>query len=92
MSNTPFYTPPLRDLQKVYISGAMTNDPEHEAKFAETARDLRAYGYSVCSPVETSDILGELSHAEYLRFDFARILEADFVVALPGWEESKGSR
>jgi hypothetical protein len=70
----------------------MTGYPNaNEITFREAAEALRALDYMVCNPVETSTLLGELSHSEYLRFDFERILEADFLVALPDWEESLGA-
>ncbi len=61
--------------------------------FHAAAADLRERGYSVCSPAETDEYLGvgALSHEQYLRFDFERVIEADFLVALPGWEDSLGA-
>jgi hypothetical protein len=64
---------------------------ENTDAFGEAAVSLRNLGYMVCNPHDTSALLGKLSHAEYLRFDFERVLEADFLVALPGWEESLGA-
>jgi hypothetical protein len=77
----------------VYLSGPMTGIEEHNAvAFSVAARDLRTAGYAVCNPLDTSEWLGALSHAKYLRFDFQRVLEADFVVVLEGWESSPGAR
>jgi hypothetical protein len=59
--------------------------------FDKAATDLRAMGYAVCNPNETDQILGPLSFERYMRFDFARVLEADFLVALPQWERSRGA-
>lgn len=90
----PFFTP-LRSQRgkRVYVSGPMTGYENYNAEeFAAAARGLREMGYSVCNPVETSSWLGhDLSHADYLRFDFERVLEADFLVALAGWERSLGA-
>lgn len=70
----------------------MSGLPSDNAEaFIEATHTLRALGYSVCSPTETDRILGILTHENYLRFDFERILEADFLVALDGWEESDGA-
>ena len=90
---TPFFQPIHSAKRKrVYVSGPMSGIPEGNAPaFAKASADLRLMGYSVCNPVETSDWLGELEHHEYLRFDFERVLEADFLVALDGWEHSKGA-
>jgi hypothetical protein len=65
---------------------------ENAPEFAIAATFLRDSGFSVCSPVETSHWLGyNLSHSDYLRFDAHRVLEADLVVVLDGWENSKGA-
>jgi hypothetical protein len=72
----------------------MTGYPEHNfPAFHAAAETLRERGYSVCSPAETDGYLGigELTHEQYLRFDFERVLEADFLVALAGWEHSLGA-
>ena len=93
MSNrfTPFFQP-YTGRKRVYISGPMTGIVDsNELAFHEAAVTLRELGYMVCNPHETSSLLGSLSHADYLRFDFERVLEADFLVALPGWEHSMGA-
>ena len=94
MRFTPFYTPVLEGRKRVYISGPMTGIKDYNAPaFNEAAEALRELDYAVCSPTETSDFLGlHLSHQQYLRFDFERVLEADFLVALDGWFDSKGAR
>ena len=91
---TPFYAPVLEGRKRAYISGPMTGYEDYNAPaFNEAAAALRELDYSVCSPTETSGFLGlHLNHSDYLRFDFERILEADFLVALEGWEESTGAR
>ena len=91
---TPFFTPISATRGRVYISGPMTGIADYNAEqFANEARFLRTEGYSVCSPVETSLLLGQdLRHEQYLRFDFARVIECDYVVALDGWENSPGAR
>jgi len=88
----PFFTPRDNWKKKVYVSGPMTGLPEHNGPaFQKAATTLRELDYSVCNPQETDIILGPLLHEEYLRFDFERVLEADFVVALNGWEGSLGA-
>lgn len=94
MRFTPFYTPALEKRKRAYISGPMTGIKDLNAvAFSNAAEYLRHLDYAVCNPIETSKQLGDkLTHAQYLRFDFHRILEADFLVALPGWEQSTGAR
>lgn len=93
---TPFFMPyDAPKGKRVYVSGPMTGYPdENYPAFAAASKELRAIGYAVCNPCETTDILkegGPMTHADYLRFDFARVLEADFLVALDGWEQSLGA-
>lgn len=87
----PFYQP-YDGKKKVYVSGPMTGYPDNNYDaFHEAAEGLRARGYAVCNPAETDQFIGELTHEQYLRFDFERVLEADFLVALPHWEFSLGA-
>jgi hypothetical protein len=92
---TPFFKPyDAPKGKRVYVSGPMTGYDEYNfPAFAEAAKGLRELGYAVCSPAETDQFLGlgVMTHAQYLRFDFARVLEADFLVALDGWERSMGA-
>lgn len=88
---TPFFKP-YTGTKRVYVSGPMTGiENDNKEAFAEASEALRERGYMVCNPHDTSTLLGKLTHAEYLRFDFERVLEADFLVALPGWEQSLGA-
>lgn len=93
-SLTPFFVPLDTETRgRVYISGAMTDqDAAQEVRFESVADSLREAGYAVCNPYDTSRILGDLTHQRFLRFDFQRILEADWIVALSGWEDSPGCR
>lgn len=91
----PFFKPYKAEKNKlVYVSGPMTGYKDNNfPAFHEAAKGLRELGYRVCSPAETDQFLGvgELTHEQYLRFDFTRVLEADFLVALDGWEQSLGA-
>lgn len=89
----PFFQPIYSEKGKrCYISGPMTGYPNENAdEFNKAEKHMVALGYSVCNPIATSHWLGDLQHHEYLRFDFQRVLEADFLVALDGWEHSKGA-
>lgn len=92
---TPFYTPFNNKGAKLYLSGPMSGLPNNNYDtFDKVAAEFRKERYRVCSPADTSRYLGEhgkLTHPEYLRFDFERVLEADMVIALPRWENSLGA-
>jgi hypothetical protein len=92
---------------RVYTAGPMTDKPNynHDA-FVQLAKDLRALGHQVVSPVEldkedgfdpTSGPDGWAKPKEYKHFlsrDIRVIAERNVqgIVVLPGWEKSKGAR
>ncbi len=89
---TPFFKPYSSNRKRVYVSGPMTGYPDNNfPAFDLAASKLRDLGYQVCSPADTDKYLGQLTHEQYLRFDFERVLEADFLVALKGWQKSMGA-
>lgn len=90
----------------VYIAGPMRGIPDFNfPAFNRVADRLRAEGYSVANPAETSaDIVPErfwswsdlvvqhwVLHA-FLKQDFACVLIADVVMVLDGWLGSEGAR
>lgn len=89
----PFFKPYDAPKGKnVYVSGPMTGIGDNNGPaFDAAAQALRNLGYAVCNPNETDQILGPLTFERYMRFDFHRVLEADFLVALPLWERSRGA-
>lgn len=89
----PFYKPyDATKGKRVYVSGPMTGIGDNNGPaFDEAATALREMGYAVCNPNETDAILGPLSFETYMRFDYERVLEADFLVALDQWERSRGA-
>ena len=89
----PFYKPYDSVKGKnAYVSGPMTGIGDNNGPaFDAAAETLRALGYAVCNPNQTDGILGPLSFENYMRFDYDRVLEADFLIALPMWERSRGA-
>jgi hypothetical protein len=79
-------------MTRIYIAGPMTGLPgnNYEAFDAAAAR-LRAMGYAVLNPAETSPPkcgtwLG------WMRKAIRQLAGADAVVLLPGWQRSRGAR
>lgn len=78
-------------MRRVYISGPMSNMPEHNfpAFNAEAAR-LRDLGYDVVNPVDVNPDPGTPWH-ECLRRDLQAMLTCDTIALLPGWQRSEGA-
>jgi hypothetical protein len=80
-------------MDKMYLSGPMTGFPNYNHElFDRVAAEFRQVGFSVCSPAEFFD--GDITkeRKEYMRESIKYLLEADTVVLLPGWGDSKGAR
>ena len=87
-----------------YVAGPMTGYPRFNFDaFDDMATSLRSAGYVVISPADLSrghgvdpdgpaDQCSEEDYAMFMRTDIAALMQADFIVALPGWERSKGAR
>lgn len=73
----------------VYIAGPMSGLPNYnrEAFFRE-AEKLRQLGAIVLNPAHAPD--GLRSHDSYMRIALAMLGEADCMVVLPNWKNSKG--
>jgi nucleoside 2-deoxyribosyltransferase len=85
--------PAPEGMRKLYLSGPMTGieNYNHEL-FDRVAAEFRLVGFEVCSPAEFFDGDVTRERKEYMREAMTYILEADTVVLLPGWENSKGAR
>lgn len=78
--------------RKVYLSGPMTGKPGFNyAAFNELAADLRERGYVVLNPAENFGGATDRPREDYMRLDLAHVLEADEVIVLDGWEQSRGA-
>lgn len=73
---------------KVYIAGAITNEPKYKEKFYDAVLALQTEGHITLNP---SELPRGLSNADYMKICFSMIDVADFVAFIPGWEESKGA-
>ena len=83
----------------VYLSGPMTGRPDYNrAAFEVAANVLRALGNEVINPHELPEPEGLTGDPEkdwclYLARDLVLIAyHVNIIVALPAWDESRGSR
>lgn len=73
---------------RLYLSGAITSDPNYKEKFARVQSRLEAEGHQVISPL----ILPEgLAQKEYLHVDFALIDICEGVYFMLDWKMSTGA-
>lgn len=86
-------TIPKRKLEKkfkVYIAGPMTGYKEHNfPAFMELEEKLRERGFI---PVNPAGNPPGLSQADYMKIDIAMLSICDYIIMLPGWENSIGAR
>lgn len=73
---------------RLYLSGAITSDPNYREKFARMQAKLEAEGHQVISPL----ILPEgLEQNEYLHVDYALIDICEGVYFMKDWKLSQGA-
>ena len=75
-------------MEKVYIAGKITGDPEYRMKFGRAARALEMTGNVVLNP---ATLPNGLNQADYMHICFAMLDCADRAVFLPDWNESEGA-
>jgi hypothetical protein len=72
---------------KVYISGAITNNPDYEQQFKEAEKYLISLGYAVINPVKN---LG-FTYKEYIDMALNELMHCDAIYMMKGYKESKGA-
>ena len=76
-------------MKKIYISGAITNDPAYRQKFAVAEKRLEHQGHLVLNPAR---LPAGLAYEEYLYIDLATITVCNAIYLLPCWTGSSGAR
>ena len=72
----------------VYISGAISSDPNYQEKFASAQMVLESLGYHVISPTMIPPHLTEYEHMD---IDIVLVSVCDAFCLLPDWKISNGA-
>jgi DNA-binding XRE family transcriptional regulator len=79
---------------KIYISGAITNNPNYKEDF-ERAEDYLQREYpsaEIINPALVNSFLPKsTTHEEYMRMSFCMLDMCDTIFMIRGWEDSKGA-
>ena len=72
---------------KIYIAGAITNNPNYEKQFSEAENRLLEQGHAVINPVKN---LG-FDYKEYIDMGLNELMRCDAIYLMEGWEKSSGA-
>ena len=73
----------------VYISGAISSDPNYRGKFADAETVLMNLGFDVLNPTCVPALL---SYEQHMQIDLIFVDACDVVVLLPDWRYSDGAQ
>ena len=81
--------------KRIYISGAITNNPTYREDFARAEKEILNMGYV---PINPARVNGEISaecgftHDDYMDVCLTLLKKADGIYLIRGWETSKGAK
>lgn len=80
-------------MNKAYIAGKITGDPDFYAKFKAAEMYLKGRGFAVFSPAVMPACFDGFDYEDYMHVDFAMMWVCRSGVAffLPDWQQSKGA-
>lgn len=73
---------------KIYIAGAISNNPDYKQQFRKAERIMKAEGHTVLNPVKN---LG-FSYRDYINMGLCELMHCDAIYMLEGWEKSQGAQ
>lgn len=83
--------------KRIYISGAITNDPAYREHFERAEKILKKEGYIPVNPVKIGEkyVMDKCEKPEYgdfMRADLRALLDCDGIMYLPSAADSEGSK
>ena len=76
---------------RIYISGAITGDPDFKSKFLAAESMLRRRGYETINPGKLYLVANGLEHSQYMKICMKLLRYADAIYMLDGFERSRGA-
>ena len=82
----------------IYVSGKITGTSDYAERFSAAEDRLIAEGYEVLNPVREGKRLEHYLELEkptwvqYMKYDIAIMMKADYIYMMSGWNQSKGAR
>ena len=73
---------------KIYIAGAITNNPNYREQFKQTEERLTAKGHTVINPCKNEGF----TYREYINMGLCELMHCDAIYMLSGWESSVGAK
>lgn len=74
-------------MMKVYIAGAITNNPNYREQFEAAEERLKAAGYAVINPCKNEGF----TYREYINMGLCELMHCDAIYLLKGYEQSAGA-
>ena len=78
-------------MKRVYISGAITNNPDFKSDFKKAREKWESEGYTVIDPSHLIDVFPDGTHEQYMNICMELLKMADVVFMMDGWQNSKGA-
>lgn len=76
----------------IYVAGPISNMPNLNKKaFAKTTKKLRKHGFIVFNPHELCKGIPAKKWKKCMRICIKKLMDADMVVLLDGWDKSRGA-
>lgn len=76
-------------MERVYIAGPISNDPDYQEKFRSLAEELWSRKFHPVNPADIGG--GDHSYKWYIDRGLGLLQECTIICLLPGWRESTGA-